>query len=688
MIESFRVLIYLVLLGACIHQVAAQATNTKSQPVTNLNKPKVSRPSAPVTDSVVEANAKAKEFLERGMKREAAGQLPVAVEDLQQAIKIQPDYAQAYSALGRVYFKMRQWQKAIDNFQQAAALNTKEQQREDALQLRITSGRRQDADSPVRTNPDSGKETKTQPATKANTAPLKTSTTALIESPKEDRRNELSSASKTTTASSQNKTPQTNIAGGGGTTRTSRPTASQLPNQRTDLGPVARVAPPSSQIKQPQEANANARDAKTSAFQPGKSEQSAQSNTPLNVIKTSSESKPASETKPAVPVQKIVTPESTQSEQQKEGSTKTKWALTTQQLAAHMRALSPEFETGRPLPKVDQPGVAITPTLPKARKPQQVFTAIVELAATYDAKEATAQNMRGLLKNIGEPPESGGLPQKPEAVGTEVSLNAKPESSPLDTRNAIPKSINASTDEASLTKIYRVGSNDVLDIRISDTQGSTLFTVTPSGLIEHPLLGAPLLVTGLTAEEVRSKIENEVIRRALIENPDVAVGVREYASHSIIVSGLVQDAGTKFLRREAIPLYVVVADAQPRPEAARVTVVRNQSNQVYEIDLMRVAEMNLLVRPGDVITLHPNMTQFVYIGGEVKFPGEKTFRRGLTLTQVIISSGPTRKAKEAEIARDDGRGFLVGRRFNLKEIQSGKAVDPLLRPGDRITILR
>ena len=687
MLKSFRVLIYLVLLGSCINQVAAQATNTKSQPVTSLNKPKVSRPSAPVTDSVTEPNAKAKEFLERGIRRTAAGQFSSAVEDLQQAIKFQPDYAEAYSALGRVYFKMRQWQKAIDNFQQAAALNTKEQQGEDALQRKVRSGRREGG-TPVRTTPESRKETKPQSATNANPAPLRTSTTALVERSKEDRRNEPISPSKRTTASPQNKTPQTNIVGGGGTTPTSRPMAGQLPNQRTDLGPSASVAPPSSQIKHPQEANANAKDAKTSTVQPGKSEQPAQSNTPLNVIKTSSESKSASETKPDLPVQKIVTPESTQSEQQKEGSTQTKWALTTQQLAAHMRALSPEFEPGRPLPKVDQPGVAVVPILPKARKPQHGFTAFVELAATYDAKEATAQNMRALLENIGEPPESGGLPQKQEAVGTEVSLNAKPESSPLDTRTAIPKSINASTDEASLTRIYRVGSNDVLDIRISDTQGSTLFTVTPSGLIEHPILGEPLLVTGLTAEEVRSKIENEVIRRALIENPDVAVGVREYASHAIIVSGLVQDAGTKFLRREAIPLYVVVADARPLPEAARVTVVRNQSNQVYEIDLMRVAEMNLLVRPGDVITLHPNITQFVYIGGEVKFPGEKTFRRGLTLTQVIISSGPTRKAKEAEIARDDGRGFLVGTRFKLKEIQSGKAVDPLLRPGDRITILR
>jgi protein involved in polysaccharide export with SLBB domain len=142
------------------------------------------------------------------------------------------------------------------------------------------------------------------------------------------------------------------------------------------------------------------------------------------------------------------------------------------------------------------------------------------------------------------------------------------------------------------------------------------------------------------------------------------------------------------LRREAIPLYVVVADAQPLPEAAKVTVVRSEANEAYDIDLAQPAEMNLLVRPGDVITLHANVTQFLYIGGEVKAPGEKTYRRGLTLTQALIAAGGvTNKAKEARLGRDDGRGFLTVTRVKLKDIESGKVPDPQVRPGDRIMIV-
>ncbi|MFN2493688.1 MAG: SLBB domain-containing protein, partial [Pyrinomonadaceae bacterium] len=49
--------------------------------------------------------------------------------------------------------------------------------------------------------------------------------------------------------------------------------------------------------------------------------------------------------------------------------------------------------------------------------------------------------------------------------------------------------------------------------------------------------------------------------------------------------------------------------------------------------------MSRLVHPGDVITLQTNPIQFFYVAGEVKAPGEKTFRRGLTLTQAIIAAG-------------------------------------------------
>ena len=322
-----------------------------------------------------------------------------------------------------------------------------------------------------------------------------------------------------------------------------------------------------------------------------------------------------------------------------------------------------------------------------------------ERALDLNPKDVEAQDRLSFARTMLQPYGGGTkpIPNRPvkpvepkqqQPVGSPVAVATKsPAPSPVQSEE-VPEN-KSSNDEMALTRIYRIGPNDVLDVRVADSTSSesTLFTVTPAGLLEHPLLAEPMQVGGLTVEEITGRIESDLKRRAL-DTTKVIVGVRDYASHTILVSGLVKDSGTKILRREAIPLYVVVADAQPLPEAARVTVMRNEANQLFDIELTEVSELNLLVRPGDVVTLHANATQFLYVGGEVKFPGEKTYRRGLTLTQAMLAAGGVvGKPKEARLGRDDGRGFLIVTKFKLKDIESGKVPDPLLRPGDRISVV-
>ena len=245
-------------------------------------------------------------------------------------------------------------------------------------------------------------------------------------------------------------------------------------------------------------------------------------------------------------------------------------------------------------------------------------------------------------------------------------------------------------DDENLTKLYRVGPGDVLDVRLTDAASSqsTLFTVTAAGLLEHPSLSAPLACAGLTVDEIASRIGQDLKERSSIKNPKVSVAVQEYISHTILVSGLVKEPGTKSFKREGIPLYVVVADAQTLPEAGRVSVLRNTSNETFMIDLLDTPALNMLVRPGDVINVLARQNQFFYMSGQVKSPGEKTFHRGLTLTQAIIAAGGLSKdAKEAQVARDNGKGFLMVTRYKLREIDSGKVRDPAIQPGDRITIM-
>jgi polysaccharide biosynthesis/export protein len=241
------------------------------------------------------------------------------------------------------------------------------------------------------------------------------------------------------------------------------------------------------------------------------------------------------------------------------------------------------------------------------------------------------------------------------------------------------------------TSIYRVGVGDVLDIRLLNAQGreSTLFSVMAGGLLEYPLAGDPVPVSGLTTDEIDARLTSLV---KIYENPQIVVSVREYGSHTVIVTGLVNDPGTKVLRREAMPLYVLLAEAQTKPEAGRATIMR-ADGQSLEVNLTDPKATTMLVLPGDVVTLTalpPAAPQFFYIGGQVASPGQKDFHAGLTLTQAVLASGGTTRfaGGKVKVSRQGADGKLVTTEYNLKQIENGKIPDPVLQAGDRLDVSR
>ncbi|HEX5702791.1 MAG TPA: polysaccharide biosynthesis/export family protein [Pyrinomonadaceae bacterium] len=235
------------------------------------------------------------------------------------------------------------------------------------------------------------------------------------------------------------------------------------------------------------------------------------------------------------------------------------------------------------------------------------------------------------------------------------------------------------------TSTYRVGIGDVLDIRLSNmaTRESTLFTVMKNGVLEYPLLAKPLNVAGLTPDEIARRLGAEI---KVIQNPRPSVSVRDYASHFVLITGAVDNPGRKVMRREAMPLFTLLAEALPRSDAATVTVVRN--GQETSLSVNRTDELSMLVMPGDVIRVSPASGLFVYVGGEIAAAGEKELRQGMTLTQLLLAAGGVRQDRQftAKISRRDGSGFLRSQDHNLKAIEQGKAADPLLQAGDRIEV--
>jgi protein involved in polysaccharide export with SLBB domain len=240
------------------------------------------------------------------------------------------------------------------------------------------------------------------------------------------------------------------------------------------------------------------------------------------------------------------------------------------------------------------------------------------------------------------------------------------------------------------TQVYRIGPNDVLDIQLAGNHSrkSTLFTVLDGGVLEYPLAGNPIPVAGMTTSELAAVLRQRI---KIFENPVVVVNVRDYASHTVTVTGFVAAPGKKALRRDAVPLYAMLAEVVALPEAARATISR-QGRPTMNLDLKDPNHSATLVVSGDVIKVlgaPPPPTEFFFVGEGLNSPGQKAYHSGLTLTQAILASGGVRMnaGSRIRISRQRADGRLVNEDFDLRKIQSGKIPDPDLQKGDRIEVI-
>lgn len=248
------------------------------------------------------------------------------------------------------------------------------------------------------------------------------------------------------------------------------------------------------------------------------------------------------------------------------------------------------------------------------------------------------------------------------------------------------RSASAKNASKHATELYRVGTGDMLDIRLlnAESQDSTLFTVAPDGTIDYPLAGGVIKIGGMTNDEIE-EILGESIK--LYENPDVVVAVRNYASHTVVVSGHVDKPGDKIIRREAVYLSEVLKDSVPK-EGANKALISRADGQKLSVDLDGNAVNETLVYPNDDIKL-VSEPKFYYITGVQSF-GEKSHRLGITLTQAIMSGGGVVRdsANKVFIRRKNDKGLLISTSFNLKDIKEGKSPDPEIMAGDTVEITK
>ncbi|MCU1289269.1 MAG: polysaccharide export protein EpsE [Acidobacteria bacterium] len=294
-----------------------------------------------------------------------------------------------------------------------------------------------------------------------------------------------------------------------------------------------------------------------------------------------------------------------------------------------------------------------------------------------------------------------------ESAGTVEKINfrysqnpktrSKPHAAASENNSSIAKKTlevakRASAASVSPTEIYKTGAGDILFINLQNApKASTYYTILNDGTIDYPLAGEMVSVAGLTTDEIEETLKSKI---KLYENPQISVKVREYASHTISVLGLVENPGEKKIQREAVPLYVIRAEAIVQPKATGA-VIRRKDAGAETIDLKDSKADEVLIFPGDIVEFGSSeekdsrsQANFFYIGGEVYSGGQKAFYPGITLTQAILASGGLRKTgvKKVSVRRKNPQGLLSLAQFNLKAIKDGKEPDPVLEPGDTIEV--
>jgi polysaccharide export outer membrane protein len=320
-------------------------------------------------------------------------------------------------------------------------------------------------------------------------------------------------------------------------------------------------------------------------------------------------------------------------------------------------------------------------------------------------------------------------------VGPErsASATAAPAASDLMTSDDVDalQRITAARAGAPATDGYRIGPDDLLDVRIPDlldaqasagvrssstasgagqvVAGAPAFQqgmrVSGGGEVTIPMLGA-VRAAGLTPTALEAEIGRRLVAAGILRAPKVSVQVAEYRSGVVAVIGNVERPGRDPVSRPRATLSDMLwAAGGPGKDAGRVVQFSVSSERTVEpgtpaqnvvyLDLAVVgtpaargpASLDPEVRPGDVINVTPAGS--VLVEGWVEKPGSYPVTRGLTLGGAVAAAGGqqfsgdrSRTVVRRMLPSGGSRTFEV----DLDAIADGRVADVPIADGDVVTV--
>jgi len=191
-----------------------------------------------------------------------------------------------------------------------------------------------------------------------------------------------------------------------------------------------------------------------------------------------------------------------------------------------------------------------------------------------------------------------------------------------------------------------VGAGDMLHITVfRNPDLTTDAKVTDQGTILFPLVG-DVKVTGLTPQQVGSRIATMLRDGKFVVNPEVAVSLAQVSSRQVSVLGNVNKPGRYPIDNinNKLTDFLAAAGGIAGTGSDAVTIVTNKDGQstkntVDITGMFREGDLtkNVVLSPGDTIYVH--RAPMVYVYGEVQKAGAYRLEPHMTVMQAIAMGG-------------------------------------------------
>jgi polysaccharide export outer membrane protein len=242
---------------------------------------------------------------------------------------------------------------------------------------------------------------------------------------------------------------------------------------------------------------------------------------------------------------------------------------------------------------------------------------------------------------------------------------------------------------------YRIGTSDLLEVKVFQADElSRAVRVDARGNISLPLLGT-VPVRGITSADAEKRIAS-LLRRNLLQNPQVTVFIKEFTAQRVTIEGEVSKPGVYPIKGQVTVLQSI-AMAEGLAEFAdlrSVVLFRKQGGvaRPYSINLESIRkglESDPFVVNDDRIVVQ-RLEQRITVDGEVKRPGVFPFKEKITVLQAVaLAQGLSNLAAPEKVVlfrRSEGveRAYAI----DLTAIRNGDTPDPFVQHDDRIVVHR